>query len=396
MVHERLQRAARVSVALRCNPADDGSILGASAPISRRFEGRSHGRAGRAACVIAALCLAGCGRLGFDRLSLDDDSAHPRRDAGHSPDGEPDGGASAPDDGGSPSAEAGTAMDASLPMGMDGSVEMDGAVPADAIVDAGVDAALDAAPEEDTGVTVDAGPLCAQQTAASFCALLPSLPEAPVIDGVLECGLTLEPITPKHWTAATPYDPNHSARLAVAWRADGLYVFVDVDDATRLPAISTMDTWCGDSIELYVDDDGAFTAAPAYDDPGTAQLVAVAPEDDTTRVVRGQRFRGGATVAEWTSTTFATYPKPGGYVLEAFIAAIDLDRTDWSLAAGQHVGFDVGINLSVAMDPPVGETADCGRRLGQYFFNITDPDCTDGSCLPWQNVLAQCTPELAQ
>jgi hypothetical protein len=347
--------------------------------------------------VLAALCLAGCGRLGFDSLAIDNDNPRPSHDAGRSPDGERDGGASA-DDSGSPSAEAGTSMDASRPVGMDGSVVEDGAVPADAIVDAGSDATMDAGPDDDTGVTPDAaGPLCAQQSAASFCAQLPSLPEAPVIDGVLECGLTLEPITPKHWTAATPYDVNHSARLAAAWRPDGLYVFVDVDDATRLPAISTMDTWCGDSIELYVDDDGSFTAAPAYDAPGTVQLVAVAPEDDTTSVVRGQRFRGGATLTPaWIGTTFATYPKPGGYVLEAFIVAADLDRTDWTLAAGQHVGFDVGINLSVAMDPPVGETADCGRRLGQYFFNITDPDCTDGSCLPWQNVLAQCTPELAQ
>lgn len=339
--------------------------------------------------MLAALSLAGCGRLGFDRLALDGDEPRPHHDAGRSPDDERDGG--------SPSAEAGTGMDASLPSGMDGSVEMDGAIPADAIVDAGVDAAMDAAPDDDTGVIPDAGPACAQPTAASFCAQLPSLPEAPVIDGVLECGLTLETITPKHWTAATPYAADHSARVAAAWRPDGLYVFVDVDDASRLPAISTMDTWCGDGVEIYVDDDGAFTAAPAYDNPGTVQLVAVAPEDDTTSVVRGQRFRGGATLTPaWTGTSFATYPKPGGYVLEALIVAADLDRTDWTLVAGQHVGFDIGINLSVAMDPPVGETADCGRRLGQYFFNIADPDCPDGSCLPWQSVISQCTPELAQ
>ena len=275
----------------------------------------------------------------------------------------------------------------------------DAAVPADASMDASVDASVeDAAPEADTGAdtgAADAGPHCAAPSAASFCAQLPSLPDAPIIDGVLECGLTLETIVPKHWTAATPFAADHSARLAAAWRPDGLYVFVDIDDATRLPALISMDAWCGDSVELYIDDDGSFTAAPAYDDPGTVQLVAVAPEDDTSSVVRGERYRGGATLPpRWTSTSFATFPKPGGYVLEAFIVAADLDRSDWTLAPGQHVGFDVGINLSVAMDPPVGETADCGRRLGQYFFNITDPDCTDGTCLPWTNVAAQCTPVL--
>jgi hypothetical protein len=278
-------------------------------------------------------------------------------------------------------------MDASRDAGLDATTPPDGSTDSastpDAMTDTGVDSGM------------DGGPPCAQPSATSYCTALPSLPTAPTIDGMLECGLTLQPVPVRHWTGTSTYPADNSASMAWAWRPDGLYVFVDVNDPSRLPALAAQDPYYGDSVEVYVDSDGAYPTSPMYDNPGAMQLIAAAPENDTTMVTRGQRWRTAVFVGAWLGSQYAAFPKPGGYVLEAFVPAVDLDLASWTLAAGQRVGTDLSINVSVSAEPPpVGETANVGRRLGQYFMNVPDPDCADSSCLPFGNVTGFCSPVL--
>lgn len=292
-------------------------------------------------------------------------------------------------------------MDASS---LDAQPAMEAGGSSDAARDAARDAALQP-PDSGTadasdGATpaIDAGS-CVTTQVADYCAELPHLPVAPLIDGRLECNLALHDVTPVAWTNTTsPIPAGHSARLAAAWREDGVYFFIEVTDATRLPRPSGTDVWCGDGTELYIDSDGSFAAAPMYDAPGAIQLLAMAPADDTTSVnTGGQRYRspnGGMLVGPWSSPRYGAFPKPGGYVFEAFIQADDLDLTSWTLASGSSVGLDIAINVSVSSDPPPsGETPGCGLRLGQYFLRVDPAPCTT-NCFPFSTSAAFCAPVL--
>jgi hypothetical protein len=254
------------------------------------------------------------------------------------------------------------------------------------------------APDASADAATDAGPSCTTTAVADYCTELPRLPVVPQIDGQLECDLQLHDITPVGWTNATsPIPAGHLARLAAAWRDDGVYVFLDVTDDTRLPRATGSDVWCGDGTEVYVDSDGTYAAAPMYDAPGTIQALASAPPDDTTSVsTGGARYRSpnGGLVGPWSSPRYAAFPKPGGYVFEAFIQADDLDLATWTLMTGGAVGLDIGINVSVSTDPPpASETPDCGRRLGQYFLRIAPAPCAS-NCQPFANASAFCAPVL--
>jgi len=99
-------------------------------------------------------------------------------------------------------------------------------------------------------------------------------------------------------------------------------------------------------------------------------------------------------VGPWSSPRYAAFPKPFGYVFEAFIQADDLDLTSWTLASGASVGLDVAINVSVSSDPPPsGETPECGLRLGQYFLRVDPAPCTT-NCFPFATSAAFCAPAL--
>ena len=314
------------------------------------------------------------------------DAAPPDRDATASPTAEA----------GVPVRDAGTRMDGSVDAGGQDAapVAMD-AAPQDA-------AEPDTGPPDtgppDTGPpdTGPPDPPCALPSASDFCDALPALAAPPVIDGELECGLTLQPVPVVRWTgdAQNPIPAGHSARMAWAWRPDGVYVFVDVDDATRLPSTMMPNVWCGDSLEIYVDADGSYPTTPMYDDPGTAQLIASAPENANDALARGERWVNAALKGAWAGSSYRAFPRAGGYVLEGFVVAADLGLTSWSLAAGGHVGIDLSINLSISTDPAVPpEMADCGRRMGQYFMHVP-AGCTDGTCLPFGNVTGYCNPML--
>ncbi|MCC7537844.1 MAG: hypothetical protein IT379_16590 [Deltaproteobacteria bacterium] len=240
----------------------------------------------------------------------------------------------------------------------------------------------------------DAGPCGPPPATAAYCTALPRLGSAPVIDGILECGLALSTLEPAGWTASDPIPAGTVARFAYAWRPDGIYAFVDVDDPRRTPAETRDEVWCGAGAEIHIDADGTYAAAPFYDDPGTRQFIATAPTDDTSPSMRGTVYwtdDGTHVVGPW-SRGFVVVPRPGGYSLEAFVAAADLALATWTLAPGGRVGIDLAINVAAER----GEPSDCGHRLGQFFLKVHDE--TDSWCegLPHCDVRAFCNPTLVE
>ena len=347
------------------------------------------GRAVVVACgCLGALLLGACGRLGYELLGGDGDDRMPPS-AGAGGDGEAgmDGGRMPP----------GASMDAAVDDGsLDASLAdaADGAWPP---VDAG-DSDDAGSETPDTGADADAGG-CTPAAITDYCSQVPPLPDAPLIDGVLDCGPPLLDLTPVGWTSMMSSLPaSVNARLAIAWRPDGLYVFVDVTDDTRLPPPAGADVWCGDGIELYVDDNGSYAGVPLYDDPGSIQVLAMAPVNDDDAVTSGgERYRSpnSGLVGPWSSPRYGAFPRPGGYTFEAFVQADDLDLASWSLAAGGAVGFDVSINVSTSADPPPpGEVPGCGLRLGQYFMRVAEAPCGANACEPYINAAAFCNPVL--
>jgi len=213
-----------------------------------------------------------------------------------------------------------------------------------------------------------------------------------VIDGTVDCSLPLSSLPELGWTGGATA-PDAHAEYGLAWRPDGLYLYVRVRDPSLVPAETSRDVWQGDALEIYVDSDGVYTAPPAYDDPGTRQLVAGAPASATSSSSRGKMYASGHPAVEgpWTSPRFRSFGRSDGYVVEAFIDAADLGLPTWSLA----VGGKVGMNLSVDVSYPTDQGADAGgfgNRVGQYFLRLGTVN--GGSVLPPFDVRAFCTPSL--
>lgn len=252
-------------------------------------------------------------------------------------------------------------------------------------------------PDDDTPIDggVDAtDAMCTLGAPDDFCVSLPRLPDAPVLDGVVDCGLSLSTFGPVGWysTGDAPVPEGFVTRYAAAWRPDGLYVYVEIDDTNLHPAdIVPALLYCGDAAEIYVDADGVFDAPPAYDTAGTRQFLARAPDQGDARETTGEVFRQQTRIEAWRSAGFSTWTRPGGYALEAFIEAEDLGLATWSLSAGDRIGFDLGVNVSTIDGSP----SDCDVRLGQYFLrdvvSLADP-CVGR---PYCDVGGFCTPTLS-
>jgi hypothetical protein len=287
--------------------------------------------------ALTVILASGCGRVGYDLLGGDDDVP---------PDG--DGGTGGGDGGGG-----------------DGG----GGPGPDARVDGGASGA------------------CAE--VADYCAAIPALAGPPVIDGSLDCG-GLRPVVPVGWNGMGSAPPaGDASEIALAWAPDGLYVFVRVTDASRVPAPSGQDPYCGDAIELFVDADGAYPSAPGFDEPGTRAFIVVAPPTDVSPSTRAESFGAAGVLAPWTSSQWGAYPVAGGYVVEAFIGAADLGLGNWPLGAGATVGFDLSHDVSAGSSVP----GPCMSRIGQYFLRVT---AAAGGCggEPFCDVGAFCTPTL--
>jgi len=253
--------------------------------------------------------------------------------------------------------------------------------------DAGADSSFlrDASPSD---ARADADGCVSRGPAPDYCSAIPALGAPPVIDGVLDCGLSLRPLVPQGWTGPSPLPSDVSATYAVGYRPDGLYFYVVVVDPTRIPPRLGDEAWRGDGIELYVDADGVFTAPPAFDDPGTRQAEITAPVDAVTPSTRAQLYVWMGARSDWTSPNFIAVPTPTGYAVEAFVAAAELGLATWKLSAGARVGMDLAINVS---DPSTSAyDPNDGYRLGQYFLRVT----TGSNPPPFSNVDAFCLPTL--
>lgn len=263
-----------------------------------------------------------------------------------------------------------------------------------AAVDAGGRAHDAGTPHDDAGTPhMDAAVSCKPSEITDYCSRLPALPEPPQIDGVLDCGPSLVELPVTGWTASTPLPSDQRARYAVAWRPNGLYFYVEVEDPQRFPAGRSRDPWCGDGIEIYADSDGVYPVDAGYDNPGTIQLLAAAPADNPNAArAADERYRApNQTAAGAWNGMHRMVPRDGGFALEAFVSASDLDLDAWSLQTGAHVGFDLAINVSTDVDD---NRANCEQRLGQYFLRVVGDACTAESCAPYTNANAFCTSEL--
>jgi len=230
----------------------------------------------------------------------------------------------------------------------------------------------------DTGSPSDAGP---------FCRGIPPLTAAPTIDGVIDEALVLEPLGRTAWVGPGGAPPDDFVvRYATAWRPDGLYFFIEVEDSTRFPATGGDQVYCGDGVEIYVDADGVYGASPDYDDPGTIQVVAAAPSGDGVSVSDGGRWRYSVFMGAWRTDAFVALGTPRGYTVEAFVDAEALELPAWSLSAGSMVGFGLAGNYSTAD----GSRTTCGTRAGQLFHSRFDG--AGGMCggQPYCDVRAFC------
>lgn len=252
----------------------------------------------------------------------------------------------------------------------------------------------DAAPSDASmlpDAETDAGPTCTPSASSDYCVQIPALPADPQLDGTLDCGPSLIDLPATGWNSTGTLPSDNHARYAVAWRPNGLYFYVEVDDSLLLPALSSVvDPWCGDGIEIYADSDGTYVSAPDYDDPGGIQLLATSPAQDSSNLAVDARYHtsSNARRADWASSRHISVRRTNGYALEAFVQAPDLDLTAWQLQSGGKVGFDIAINVSVAN---ASQTAGCGYYLGQYYLRLSKTPCNADNCRPYSNAAAFCT-----
>ena len=122
-----------------------------------------------------------------------------------------------------------------------------------------------------------------------------------------------------------------------------------------------------------------------------------APADSAVTTARGEISSppNAGFPTQWQSTTFRAFPRAGGYTVEAFVVGADLGVTPWLLTAGDEVGLDLGIDVSLA-----STTSDAGHRRGRFFLSlgaaVRDAAAPDGGAiLPTDDPRAFCTPSLA-
>jgi hypothetical protein len=251
---------------------------------------------------------------------------------------------------------------------------------------------------EDSPAETEVG--CGTSPIVDYCSGVPSLPAPPIIDGVLDpCGPSLVTITPVGWVGPAPlpaFPPGNSSQLAVAWRPDGLYVFMSVTTPAYFPAPTDAGTpiYYGAGVEVFVDSDGVYVAPPAVDDPGGIQLIVTAPPDPMTVGHRADYYRDSVDEGPWASTQFGTFPTATGFDFEGFIVAADLGLSTWTLQANHQIGFDIAVDVSYTTASMTGPQ---GYRVGQYFLHVAPPPPDGVTAIgePFADPLAWCTPTLA-
>lgn len=225
-----------------------------------------------------------------------------------------------------------------------------------------------------------------EHSGRDYCRLLPEIPSAPVIDGVIECGLEPIPLTPVAWNGSQPL-PSVQAQYAAGWRADGLYVYVAVTGVPVNPHPAGEPIYCGDAVEIYVDGHAEGEDAGVSEGAGTMQFVVAAPAA-ADAPIDAWRFANGQPQGAWITKTLRTTRLADGYSIEAWITAADLGLWEWS--PREQLSFGLAVDVS---GPPDSEGLRCGLLLGQFFLRVAAPS---GACSgePWCDVRAFCDANL--
>jgi hypothetical protein len=217
----------------------------------------------------------------------------------------------------------------------------------------------------DAGLDADVPP-----PGANPCDRFQRLGVEPTIDGAREPALGVASWTPAGWTGAEPLPDGHAAVFAAAARPDGVLFYVRVTTPRPLrPPAATADTFCGDAVEVFVDADGRFDAPPAYDDPGTLQVIVPAPEEGAASSARHATYRDGRLQAPLEAAQVAAVRTADGFAVEVFVRLADLGVTGRTLGPGDRVALAFSVDIAREADGP----GPCGRRLGQYYERIAPP-----------------------
>lgn len=247
-------------------------------------------------------------------------------------------------------------------------------------------------------LSADSGPACTTSCSGSaatcgidYCTRIPMLPEPPVLDGELDCSLPLASFDASNFQGNETKPTELAAKYAVAWRPEGLlYMYIHVTENQRLPSPDHGGgVFCGDATHLFVDSDGVFAEFGHYDDGGTFQYVEGAPDNDTTAVTTGITVQNGEPL---NPANFRAFPKPDGYVVEAILAAPQVERVTWTLAENGRIGFSFSVSVGGLPGMYPGQ-AQCAKR-GDFFLRSSVDDAGTGA-LPHSNTAAFCTPLLS-
>lgn len=230
-----------------------------------------------------------------------------------------------------------------------------------------------------------------------YCQRLHHLGATPVIDGTLDGNLPLQDLLKDAVRIPSDNPPEFSSlpgdvsmRFAAAWFDGGFYVFAEIVDPDRYPALASNDEWMGDGIDIYLDHDAVFDVPGSYDDPGTRSLAVSAPIDGSTPSTRGGVFMPFVDLGSWSGGECVAVPMAEGYRIEAVVTAATLGLSSWSPSAGAPFAFDVGHNVSF----PAGESGSEGRRLGHYFARAAAGADGDFEDYPFYDSAVFCVPTL--
>jgi hypothetical protein len=168
----------------------------------------------------------------------------------------------------------------------------------------------------------------------------------------------------ENWTDIDPLPPTYRVEARVAWHPEGLYLHATVIDDDVLPSAQPA-PWCGDALHVFVDDDGSFESPPAYDDPGTAQVIVRAP--DAMGMTDGSRWDPASERGPWPEDDYVATRTDSGWVVETFLRRTRLGRVSaWSV--GERLAWNVFVSVS---GRPGDSEEDflCGfGRKGDYGF----------------------------
>lgn len=198
---------------------------------------------------------------------------------------------------------------------------------------------------------------------ANPCEALPLLNVLPVLDGRPDCDGPGVVLPRDRWIDVNPLPPAHRVEVRAAWHPDGLYVHTTITDDDVVPSTLPSGPWCGDAIHVFVDEDGVFDAAPAYDDPGTAQLIVRAP--DAAGATEGSRWEPSSGRGAWPAEDYVVERTPTGWIVETFLRRERLGSAS-SWRAGDRIAWNVFVSVSGSPDASRDDPFCGDGRLGDY------------------------------